>query len=271
MAVTVSASTAGVMVPPVVQVVVEGLTVGAVASVVARTGGSSRVVRGRSWVASSSQLVVVDELAAINAATVYEVRVGGALAATSAPVVVPFAGDYLLQSVDGSVSLAPVSWRRNGLPRSVRVDQHLTYVPGRPRPVLRFAAAGGVSGAWEVRTDRAGSRVMEALLGAGAPLVLRTDGQRRDLDAVMVVALTAGDSQTWDAIEPGTGRLSDHRVWQVSWVDIDDPLIDVASSGDTFADVDAAHAGSTFADLDAAYAGSTFGDWNRTDWEGLGA
>lgn len=270
MAVSVVASTAGAAIPPVVQVVIEGLTVGALVTVTGRAGVSSWVVRGPSWVASSSQLVVLDEISAIRSPVTYEVRVGGVLVATSEPVVVPFAaGEFLVQSVDGSVSLVPVAWRANGLPRSIEVDQHLTRVPGRRLPVLRFAAAGGPSGTWEVRTDRAGSRVLESLLAAGAPVLLRTDGSRRDLDAVQVVALTAGDSSLWEAIEDG--RLSDGRVWSLSWVEVDDPMVTVAATGDTWSDVDAAYAGDTFAELDAAYTGSTFGDWNRTDWEGLGA
>lgn len=263
MAVTVSAALVGVASPRLVQVTVEGLSVGHDVRVLGVLGGFTWDVRGGAVVASSSQLVVLDDLTPVNRPVQYRVEVEGVTAATSDPITVPFHADHLLMSIDGSV-VVPFAWEDNADPRSITVDQHLTYVPGRRHPVVRFALAGGESGQWSLRTETpTATAALADMIGAGAPVALRSTGLVRDFPPVEVVALVTNTRTL-------VGDLG-WRRWDLSWVALDDPLSDQPVPGDTFADVDAAYEGSTFADLDAAYAGSTFGDWNRTDWVGMAA
>jgi len=266
MAVTITAALVGVADPPVVQVAVDGLTLGTHVKVKGNANGRSWTVRGSDKLADSTQLVVADDLGAINTPITYRVWVDGVSEAAASPVTVPFATDQLIGSLDMATVIAVQRWQDNALPLDVGIDQHFTTVPGRANPVLRFAAAGGTSGRWRVRLDAANSEALMELAGAGAPVVLRSTGAARDLPASKVVALTAVPSSLWGGVNG-----DDHRVFDLSWVGQDDPFADVVVAADTFAEVDAGYAGTTFAELDAAYSGSTFADFNLTDWEGLGA
>lgn len=263
MAVTITATTVGVRTPALVQVAVEGLTVGASVRVVQVLGSGVSLVRGGQLAASSSQVILLDDLAPLGRPVTYRVEVGGVTAATSGPVTVAYPLEEILTSLTGDVVVDPAAWQDNSLPVDIAIDQRLTYVPGRRNPVMRYAMSGSRSGAWQVRLTRSASAALEGMLAEGAPLLVRTTGLSRDLPAAQVVAITKATSVLW-----GEGGVSTDRVWDLSWVALDDPLADEAVPGDTFADVDAGYAGSTFADLDAAYAGSTFADFNRADWSG---
>jgi hypothetical protein len=263
MAVTITAALVGVQIPPVVQVVVSGLTVGDNLVITGETAQTTWVVRGGDGiVADATQVIRLDNLTPINGPITYRAIVNGSSVATSSPpIVVPYDGNVLLASLDGSLRVAPKVWQDNALPTKVAIDQHFSRVPGRRNPVVRFARAGGTAGEWTLRLDDVASSSLAAMLGLGAPIVLRSDGAQRGLPAVNVVALTDGSSSLWG--ERGT---STDRVWALSWMEIDPPFGTEPLPGDTFADVDAAHPGTTFADLDAAYPGSTFSAFNQFDW-----
>lgn len=267
MAVTITAELAGVADPQVVQVVVDGLTVGTEVSVRGTiASGKSWTVRGSAKTADSTQLVVVDDLAAINTPITYSVLVDGVTAATAgSAVTVAFAADIFIASIDLATVVTP-TLQANGLPIEIAANQHFTLVPGRQNPVLRFAAGGNRAGRWLLRFADADAEEFAALVGAGAPLVLRSDGAQRDLPPSRIVAVTAAPSSLW-----GVGATETDRLFDVSWVGLDDPYADTVISGDSFLDVDNGYAGDDFEALDAAYSGSSFGDFNRTDWAGLGA
>jgi hypothetical protein len=265
MAVTVTATVGSAQTPPVVKVVVEGLTVGNAVVVVGESVGQQWVVRGGDLITDSTQVIRFDNLTPINVPVTYRVLVNGSSVATSAPIVVPFGdGPILLASLDGELVVVPTVWQDNALPQKVAIDQHFTRVPGRRNPVMRYALAGSTSGEWSLRLDADRNQTMNLLLADGGPLVLRSDGLQRDLPAIGFVAITDGASSLWG--ERGT---STDRVWSLSWVEVDNPIGDIALPSDTFQDVDNAYSGSTFADLDAAYPGSTFADFNRFDWAQL--
>lgn len=183
------------------------------------------------------------------------------LVAYSNEITVPYAGDYVMSSLDSQAVVGFV-WHNNADPREQRIEQYLTPIPGRRNPVMRFAPAGGDSGTWAIVTRTAAeTRALYDLVAAGAPVLMRTTGDVRDFEPAIIVAVT-GASRALYGSEDAT------RMWDLAWTEVDDPLATIPLAGDTFADVDAGYAGTTFADLDAAYAGTTFSDFNVHDWAG---
>ncbi|WP_062077670.1 hypothetical protein [Demequina globuliformis] len=265
MAVTVSASLVGATTPRMVQIEVNGLTIGDEVTITGSTGPWSWYVRGASpAVASSSQLIRIDNTGAVNAPVVYTVRVDGADYQT-APITVTYDGDYLLTSLDGE-TVVDFTWLDNADPREIAIDQHFSRVPGRRSTVVRFSEAGGESGEIAARTSFVNSRLLRAELGKSAPMILRTNGDIRDVPAVQVVSVAAAPSQLW----AGDGGTSKQRVWSLSWVETEDPYATVAVTNSTVADFNAfiLTQGGTVADFNTwmLSQGGTVADFNRFDF-----
>lgn len=261
MAAAVSASLVGTTYPRAVQVVVSGLTSGQVYEIRGTWNGHVWPVRAGKGTSDGSQVVRSDLAAPINTPVVYEVLVDGAVAASSAPITVDYAGRYVLTSLDGKATSA-LRLLENGLPREVQVRTSAFSIPGRSRPVVMYDIPGGQSGEWVAQTAGAGTDDLRALVDTGAPLLIRTDGTVRDLDPAEFVHLTsASHAATWASLAGGTARN-----WSLGYLVIDDPQPATLIPTSTWADFDRAYTGLTWAAFDAEWTGSTWDQFDLEDW-----
>lgn len=223
--------------------------------------GSSWPVPGGVGVGSGSQVVLTDKRSALNTPVTYSVLLAG-VTYTAAPVTVALPGEQaVIQSLDGQTSVR-FRWLPNGLPLEPTVRAHASDVPGRDRPPVRYATGGDGGGSLSIRTTREGTEAMRALLRAGRPVVIRTDGALIDFPAVELALITAAPSRTaWDVV----GMPAD-RVWSLSYLLVDDPDPTVALAGYTWDQWDAIMAGRTWAQHDAIVSGWTWDQWDATDW-----
>lgn len=228
--VSVSASLIGVNSPRTVQVVVSGLTVGAAYEVVGNWSGGSWPIRAGAGTATDTQRVLSDLAAPINIPITYTVKQGTA-SATSAPITVTYSRRYVLQSLSGKESVA-FDMIRNGAPREMSTRQAMFAIPRRARPVVRYDIAGGESGVLLADTTDARTTRLRAMLRSGAPMLLRTDGDVLDLDAVEFLAVTGVSSSLL-----GMTR----RRWSLNFEVLDDPEPDTLTGLPTWDDFDAAY------------------------------
>lgn len=229
----ISASLIGTAVPKLVQVVVTGLTVGDEYVVTGHWSGGLWPVRAGTGVAAASQVVLSDNQTPVNVPITYKVSVNGGLPTESAPVTVNYAGQYVLQSLDGTRSAAFLG-ASNGMPRESALRTSTFRVPGRSTPAVRYDIAAGESGAWEIHTLPEETEPLRLLIHEGAPLLLRTDGAVRDMAAVEFVVVTSA-----------TRRLvgvSSERIWSVGFTVIDDPQPNAVVITSTWDDFDVAYA-----------------------------
>jgi len=264
MAVTITASLVDAGDPRPVQIILTGVPAGSHYTVTGTAGDSSWPVPGGVGVSEGEQIVLVDNRSALNVAVVYTALVDGVTYETY-PVYVVAQGKYVLQSLDGRRSVQFVL-QANGLPRDVVVRSQTFDVPGRPRPPGRYAEGGDGGGALALRTSREDSAEMHALVRAGRPVVLRTDGTVRDFPAVTLLVLMEASSQMWDAVDALTGEMSTERVWDLGYVIVNDPEPGRVLAAFTWDDFDEAMTGLTWDDFDAMFAGSTWDDFDTTDW-----
>lgn len=265
MAVTLTASLVPVADPRPVQLVLAGVPSGVAFEVFGQALGSSWPVPGGRGVSTGDQVVMVDNRSALNTPVVYSAVVEGVTYSAS-PVTVAHPGRYVIQSLDGQTVVEFV-WQSNGLPREYTLRSHVSDVPGRRRPPVRVAAGGDGGGALAFRTSRTNTARFEALLRAGRPLVVRTDGAVRDLPAVELILPMSARTVTWEAVGPG--GFSTDRVWSVSYLLVDDPepgAVLAAFDWDAF---DTAMAERTWDDFNALFAGSTWDDFDTYDWSQL--
>ncbi|MFD6163704.1 hypothetical protein ACFWFR_00830 [Oerskovia sp. NPDC060287] len=262
MAVTITASLVPAGSPEPVQIVLAGVPAGTAYTVTGATGGgSSWPVPGGVGMSSGEQVVRVDNRSALNALVTYQAVVAG-VTYVSAPVTVSHTARYVLQSLDGQTSVDFV-WDDNGMPRDL-VSNAVTFdVPGRARPPVRYAPGGDGGGSLRIRTTRQNTTAMRDLLRAGRPLVLRTDGAIRDLDAVDLIQVVGKPS---NVLWTGDGGLSTQRVWSLEYVLVDDPEPSAALSAWTWDDFDAAMETRTWAQHDALFAASTWDQWDTYPW-----
>lgn len=265
----VTASLVGVTTPQAVQVAVSGLTVGdtydITGSVATAAGVVSWPVRAGRGTATSTQVVVGDAAAPVNAPITYTVQTGANGSAASAPLTVPHAGRYLLQSVDGRTT-ATFGLRDNADPRTTRLRTATYAVSGRSRPPSRWDVAAGENGDLLLATAGTQTAALKALLEGGGPLLLRTDGAVRDLAPVEYVLPTAATRTLTGAWVDGTPQTVNERLWQVRFEVIDDPEPDTALALSSWDDFDATYAGLSGNDFDAEWAGQDGNTFDREDW-----
>jgi len=223
--------------PRPVQVVVTGLAAGVQYAIVGTTAdGSSWPVPGGAGVSSGSQIVLVDNRAAMNTAVTYVMTAGGATY-TSAPVVVDFAADMVLQSLSGLDLVVPDAVLFGDFPREPEMRSAAFSVPGRLRPPVRFAGAGLGGSSVSLLTTGAATAALEALVLSGRPLVLRCGRQISDLSRTELILPTAS---------PSTALPDGSRRWVLSFLLIDDPEPGTALSAFTWDDFDEAMTGRTW-------------------------
>lgn len=262
MAVTIAASLVPAGSPEPVQIVLTGVPTGTGYTVTGTTGsGSSWPVPGGVGVSSGVQVVLVDNRSALNALVTYQAIVAG-VTYVAAPVTVTHTERYVLQSLDGQTAV-DFMWDDNGMPRDFVSNTATFDVPGRARPPVRYAPGGDGGGSLRIRTNRQNTEGMKALLRKGRPLVLRTDGAIRDLDAVDLIQVVGKPS---NILWGGDGGLSTQRMWSLEYVLVDDPEPSAALSAWTWDDFDAAMATRTWDDHDALFAASTWDQWDTYPW-----
>lgn len=196
--------------------------------------GSTWPVPGGVGVGTGDQVVLVDNRGALNVPIVYRVVIAGVpYEAASVTVLLPGVRG-VLQSLDGRVSVR-FKWIPNGLPLEPEVNAHVSNVPGRPRPPVRYATGGDGGGALVIRTNRDGTAALRQILRAGAPVLLRTDGAMLDLPAVEIIHIRSAPSlASWDVL----GMPAD-RTHSLTYLLVDDPEPSARLAAYVWDDIDA--------------------------------
>jgi len=267
MAVTVSATAVGASSPLQVQVEVNGLVVDDSVLLEGILGDFTWQVRGGDFVATSTQHILRDALAPINAEITYRATVNGSTYTDT--VTVTYSADYAFCPLEGGNAVG-LKWVATPDPLTMYVDRHVSRIHGRRRGVLRYAPAGGETGVLEAVTETASvTESLRSLLASGAPIVVRTSG---DIGDILPVRVISCDTNVRELINPGQ---SVHRQWAIPWDEIDDPLQEDAASGALFSHVntvlDDQTGGGLFSDFNTymtTLADTNFEDANRHDWEG---
>lgn len=256
----ITAALVGSPIPPrPVQINVTGLTIGLPYVVTASAAGWSRVVQGGEGIATATQLILIDVATPLNAALTYKVTHAGLTVATSGAVTVAYAGDAVLQSLDGS-TVAGFAWMDNADPRAQEPRVAMYRPAGRSRPIMHYDVAGDESGTIVAETASADTIAMRELIRAGAPVLVRAEVGLRDLDAVEVLGIRSAPRQLIGAV----GTL---REWTLAYTlvaDADSTVLVIA----TFDSINRYYAGKTLADVNTQWAGQTLADINAFDWIG---
>lgn len=262
MALGITSALIGSTEPRPVQVSVTGLTAGDVFTVTASSGSWSRVVRGTPMTATATSHLFVDVLTPLNAELTYTVSnaTAGTTAATASTVTVPYAGDACFHPLDRA-SVVDFFWEDNADPRSPVMRTAFYDVAGADLPVMRYDVASGESGQIVAQTEGADTTLLLEYLKAGAPIVVRTDLDVRDVPPVDVIGVAGAPRRL-------VGRAGSVRQWELSYRTVRDPISADALVLDTFDDFDTVYAGMTFGDVDTELAGLTFREVDALDWAG---
>jgi hypothetical protein len=259
-ALAITAVLVGSSAPPrPVQIVVVGLAVGLPYSVTASAPGWSRVVQGGAGTAAATQLVLIDVATPLNTPITYTVTHNGSTVSTLVTVTVAYAGDAVLQSLDGR-TIAGFDWQDNADPRAQEPRVGLYRPAGSARAIMHYDVAGDESGIIVAETSGADTVALRELVRAGAPVVLRAEVGLRDVDPVEVIGIRTAPRHL-------VGAVGDLRRWDLGYTLVADedvaPLV-IA----TLAHVNTYYAAQTLAALNAQWAGLTMADLNAFDWVG---
>ncbi|MEA1264254.1 hypothetical protein MicroSTF_14520 [Microbacterium sp. STF-2] len=242
--------------PQMVQIVVDVTPVGVPWTLTGAVNGRSWTVPGGEGVGDGSQLTLGDNRAPGNQPIVYTFTAGPS-SQTSAPITVPFASDFVLQSLNGSRALA-LELALGSLDTSLASNQAQFRVAGRSRSAIRYDVTGDVEGRFGVFVTQEQSAEFRALLATGEPLLYRLGTELADMDPVGVISYGNLDS----TLLPRQGK----RVWWFPYAIIDDPYMDVRLGSFSWDDFDAAWAGKTWAEFDARMAGIPWDQFDTFDW-----
>lgn len=263
--------------PRAVQVVLSGLTPGEGYAVVGTTGdgswqpvGASRwPVPGGAGVATGGQVVLVDNRAPLNIPVTYVMHHGSpGTVVASEPVTVPYPGESILQTLDGR-TVIDFEWVDDGLPVELVIRSATFDVAGRSRPAVRFAVGGVGGGSMTIRTAPAATRALTEALTSGGPLVLRTNGEIRDLSAVEILLAKTATNALFEG-EMGDGSWS-WRTWVIGYLLVDDPEPSTVMAAFTWTDHDEAmaRAGFTWPDFEDLFFPETWDDFDTYEWTQL--
>ena len=262
MALAIAAVLNGATTPQILRVTVTDLTPGLEFTVTGSiaSGFSWTVPGGNGQPAVGTTAILADVATPVDVTVTYAV-VHGAAAATSSPVTVPYAGGYVLQSLDGRTAI-PFVWQDNGDPRDIALRVSAFDVPGRAHPVTRWDVSAGETGELRVRMTHAASDTLRTYLRTRGPLlVIRTDGEVRGIDAVQIVALHSVTSALWGGITDLTAR-----VWVLRFTVIDAPDLSTALAASTWDDFDSVWSALTWTGFDTEWASLTWDAFDATDW-----
>lgn len=221
--------------PRPVQLTLNGTTAGQAYEVRGTTAdGSSWQVAGGKGVSSGSQVLLIDNRAALNAVVTYQAVVDGVTVAAS-PVTIAYSGVAVLQSIDG-LTVVGVELKLRTEPRTSPVRSALFEVAGRSDPATRLDVPGSFEYEWELETQGADSLVMLSMLRSGVPVVRRTVPGIRDLSPVVL-----GIVQSWGD-ELSSDGFDTWRTWKLKVREISDPQPSTPLIAFTWDDFDAAMA-----------------------------
>lgn len=260
MAVTLTATLIAAADPRPVQVTLNGTTTGQAYQVSGTTADGARwQVPGGTGVSEGSQILLVDNRAALNTEVVYSAVVDGVTYVADA-VTVAHDGVAVLQTIDGltvvSVEIASVTEPRSASPRSA-----LFEIAGRSDPAARLDVPGSYVYGWALETSGIDSVTMTAILRSGMPVVRRTVPGLRDLASVVLGVVTAWKDELI------TAGGDTWRRWSLTVREISDPQPATPLIAFTWDEFDAAMAARTWTDFDELFA--TWDEFDTADWQML--
>lgn len=261
MAVTVSAAVLTGADPQAMSVVVRGVTAGLDVVVVGAVGADVWTIPGGNATSTGSQLLLKDVCAAVNTPVVYRATVDGVVY-ESAPVTVVSAENYWLQDLRGDIAV-PFTWNDNGDPRQPESGASLTKIPGRARKVGRVSIGTDGGGSWELTTTKENSRLLHALVVASEPVVMRTNGQIRDIPAVDLGLMMSAPNRLFE----GDGGVSTRRRWSIAYELQDHPEPYTALILSTVKDVRTYYTALTVAEIRTDFAVLTVADFAAFDFK----
>ncbi len=221
--------------PKPVQITLNGTTAGQAYEVRGTTAdGSSWPVAGGKGVSAGSQVLLIDNRAALNAVVTYQAIVDGVTVAAS-PVTITYVGVAVLQSIDG-LTVVDVELKNRTEARSSDVRSALFEIAGRPDPATRLDVPGSFVYEWELETEGVDSVVMLSILRSGVPVVRRTVPGIRDLSPVVL-----GIVESWSD-ELSSDGFDTWRTWKLQVREISDPQPSTPLIAFTWDDFDAAMA-----------------------------
>lgn len=242
--------------PQMVQVVVDATPVGVPWTLTGSIDGWTWGVPGGAGIGDGGQISLADNRAPGNRPVVYTFT-AGATKQSAAPLVVPFAGDFVLQSLTGARSLN-VGLLKGSLGTTLRSRQARFDVAGRRRPAVRYDVTGDVEGAFQLLVSVGQSADFLDMLASGEPLVYRLGAEVMDLDPVGVITYGDLSSIPYQAIG--------QRLWSLPYALIEDPYLDVRLGAFSWDDFEAAWAGKTWDEFDVRMAGVTWDEFDSFDW-----
>lgn len=256
---SVTASLVSGQSPQLVQVVVDEAPLGEQWELTGSTAaGYTWVVPGGRGVGDGGQLIRVDNRFPGNVAVTYRFS-SESTVETAAPIIVPFAKDLVLQSLDGQRTVT-VDLLKGSLELELPTNVSAYRVAGRSRPVLRYDVIGDVASTFRVLVPLAESSRFRELLAAGAPILYRVGVEIVDLDPVAVIGVMSVNS-------PIVHQARAMRVWELGYTIVDDPFADVplgAFSWDVF---DEALNGTSWDDgFDQTFETLTWDQFDTYDW-----
>ncbi|WP_217183367.1 hypothetical protein [Streptomyces sp. AC495_CC817] len=242
--------------PQMVQIVVSATSAGVPWTVVGSAGDRSWTVPGGEGIGNGGQLTLADNRAPGNQPVVYTYTAGGA-SQSSSPITIPFASDFVLQSLNGARSLALVL-SADSLDTSMESGQQVFRVAGRRRPVVRYDVTAAVEGTFNVEVTNAQAADFHELIGTGEPLLYRLGTDLPDIEPVGVI--------TYGRLSSRMLSRQGRRIWVMPYALIDDPYLDVRLGAFSWDDVEAALAGRTWDQIDALMATYTWDQIDAFDW-----
>lgn len=219
--------------PRPVQIALNGTTAGDAFEVVGTAPDGSRwPVPGGKGVSAGSQVLLVDNRAALNTPITYSALVAGTTY-TATPVTVVSDAVAVVQTVDG-LTVVEVEVASVTEPRKRPVRSSTFEVAGRADPAARLDVPGSAQYGWMLETQGTDSDVLEEILESGRPIVRRLSPGMRDLKSVVLGIVTDWSDElltvggdTW-------------RRWNLAVREISDPQPSTPLAAFTWEDFDVA-------------------------------
>jgi len=199
----------------------------------------------------------------LNVPVTYRVTVGDEVY-VAPPVTVTYTSDFVVQDLRGNVVI-PFEWVDNGDPREPEAAIQLTKIPGRRKKVGRTDIGSDGGGSWQILTTAENTKKLHELVVASAPVVMRSNGQIRDIAAVELVLILRAPNLLF----AGDGGVSTRRVWSLSYELQDDPEPYTALIVITVDDLVAFYDTVTVDDVVSDFAGLTVDDFAAFDWKSV--
>ncbi|GAB6857346.1 hypothetical protein [Microbacterium xylanilyticum] len=215
MAVTLAAVLLTASNPRPVQITLNGTTAGQAYEIRGTTAdGSSWPVPGGKGTSAGTQVVVVDNRAALNVAVTYTVLVAGATY-SAAPVTVTWSGVGVLQTLSGK-NIVDIEVASVTEPQKHGIRASTFEIAGRSTPAARLDVPGSAITDWLIDTQQTDTAALRAILATGTPVVRRLTPGMRDFQTVVIGVvlswhdeLLTGGGDTWRRFTLQVHEISD--------------------------------------------------------------